>query len=205
MRVRLGDTVVRTRPVTLTADRGEGDDKEMRVSGLGVPYETWTTLYDSGSMSIREIMSRGCFRASLKDSSIDVLSCRGHNRENVLARLSNDTLVLKDRPDGIYFTATLNPDDPFARSLYAQVKRQDVRGASIRFEVDDDDGWETKETKKDGKWYFEDRIKKAILRAVDPVSDPAYPTTTASVRQRELAAADYETFLRAIRMPGDST
>ena len=203
MRVRLGDTVVRTRQVTLTAERAEGDDMDMRVSGLGVPYETWTTLYDS-TTSIREIMSRGCFKASLKDSSIDVMSCRGHNRENILARLSNGTLTLKDRTDGLYFTATLNPEDPFARSLYAQVKRQDVRGASIRFEVGDDDGWETKEFKKDGKWHYEDRIKRGILRAVDPVSDPAYPTTTASVRQRERAAADYDAFLRAIRMPGDS-
>ena len=47
MRVQLGDTVVRTRPVTLIAERSEGDDMDMRVSGLGVPYETWTTLYDS--------------------------------------------------------------------------------------------------------------------------------------------------------------
>ena len=178
---------------------------EMRVSGMGVPYETWTQLYDSDTTSIREIMSRGCFKASLKDSSIDVMSCRGHNRENILARQSNDTLVLKERDDGLYFTATLNPEDPFARSLYAQVKRQDVKGASIRFMIDDDDGWETKEFKKDGKWFYEDRIKRGILRAVDPVSDPAYPTTTASVRQRERAAADYEAFLRAIRMPGDRT
>ena len=133
------------------------------------------------------------------------MSCRGHNRENILARLSNGTLTLKDRDDGLYFTATLNAEDPFARSLYAQVKRQDVKGTSIRFEIDEDDGWETKEFKKDGKWYFEDRINKGTLRAVDPVSDPAYPTTTASVRQRERAAADYEAFLRAIRMPGDST
>ena len=67
MRVRLGDTVVRTRQVTLTAERAEGDDMDMRVSGLGVPYETWTTLYDSSdTTSIREIMSRGCFKASLK-------------------------------------------------------------------------------------------------------------------------------------------
>ena len=204
MRVRLGDTVVRTRPVTLTANRAEGDDMEMRISGMGVPYETWVTLYDSATTSIKEIMSRGCFRDSLKDSSIDVLSCRGHNRENVLARLSNDTLVLKEREDGLYFTATLNAEDPFARSLYAQVKRQDVKGASIRFLIDEDDGWETKEYKKDGKWFYEDRINKGTLRAVDPVSDPAYPTTTASVRQRERAAADYESFLRAIRMPSGS-
>ena len=196
--------MTRTRPVTLTAERAEGDDMDMRVSGLGVPYETWTTLYESSTTSIREIMSKGCFRESLKDSSIDVMSCRGHNRENVLARLSNDTLVLNERDDGLYFTATLNPEDPFARSLYAQVKRQDVKGASIRFAVDDDDGWESKEYKKAGKWYYEDRIKKGTLRAVDPVSDPAYPTTTASVRQREWAASDYEAFLRAIRMPGES-
>ena len=84
------------------------------------------------------------------------------------------------------------------------MKRQDVKGASIRFMIDEDDGWESKEYKKGGKWFYEDRINKGTLRAVDAVSDPAYPTTTASVRQRERAAADYETFLRAIRMPGDN-
>ena len=141
MRVRLGDTVVRTRPVTLTADRGEGDDVEMRVSGLGVPYETWTTLYDSATTSIREIMSQGLLQGVAEgfQHRRDVVPRDTTARTSWLA-CRTTRWFSKSATTGFYFTATLNPEDPFARSLYAQVKRQDVRGASIRFMVDDDDG-----------------------------------------------------------------
>ena len=83
---------------------------------------------------IRERYAKGCFKASLA-SDIDVMCCRDHKREDILGRLSNNTLELSEDSKGLRFNVRLNPDDPQAVRIFAQVNRQDIKGASTRFMV----------------------------------------------------------------------
>ena len=194
MRLKIGEAVTRVRPSGILA-RGKGDD-DMRIGGLGAPYEVWTTIYDSPGLEIRERYARNCFKDSLATGN-DVMCCRDHIRHDILGRLSNDTLVLREDEKGLHFEVTLNPADPEAMRIYAQVQRRDINGASTRFIPTDMD---TKEYKRDGKWILDDTIVKATLFEVGPVTDPAYPTTTATARERDAARAEWDAFLKTLEV-----
>ena len=193
MRIREGSVVTRQSAGLLSASRADGDAGEISIRGLGAPYGVWTTLWDTPYSLVRERYAPGCFKTSLA-SDIDVMCCRDHKRDDILGRVSNNSLTLSEDSDGLSFDVRLNPDDPQAVRIYAQVKRQDIKGASTRFMVDE---IETKEKKVDNRYVYDDTIVKATLFEVGPVTDPAYPTTTADVRERSAERAEWQEFLRA--------
>lgn len=182
-RAREGDKVVRVARVEQEASENEG---VKRISGIGAPYERWTVLYDSPTMRIREKYARSCFSDSLS-SGKDVNCCRNHIRSDILGRLSNETLTLRESNDGLHYEVRLNEKDPEAMRIHAQVERGDIPGASTVFRVTKIG---TDEEKRDGKWYIDDTIKKARLYEVGPVTDPAYLDTTASANMLRRSTTD---------------
>ena len=180
MRIREGSVITRRSSGSLSVGRADGDAGEIGIRGIGAPYGVWSTIWDTPYSLVRERYAPGCFKASLA-SDVDVMCCRDHKRDDILGRLSNDTLELSEDSEGLQFNVRLNPDDPQAVRIFAQVKRQDIKGASTRFKVDE---LESKEKKENNRYVYEDTIVKATLFEVGPVTDPAYPTTTADVRER---------------------
>ena len=187
-RALAGETVVR---LSVAPQAAREKDGEKRIAGIGAPFDKWTVIYNSKWMEIREKYSKGCFAESLR-SDEDVKSCRNHIRHDILGRLSNDTLSLRETNDGLLYDVRLNPSDPEAMRVYAQVERGDIRGASTVFRVLDMD---TSEKKRDGKWIFEDVIKKAHLYEVGPVTDPAYLDTTATANMRSQVDDEFARFM----------
>lgn len=193
MRIREGSVVTRRSAGGLSVSRADGEAGEIGIRGLGAPYDVWTTLWDTPHSLIQERYAKGCFKASLA-SDIDVMCCRDHKREDILGRLSNNTLELSEDSKGLRFNVRLNPDDPQAVRIFAQVNRQDIKGASTRFMVDK---IETTEKKENNRYVYYDTIAEATLLEVGPVTDPAYPSTTADVRERSTERAEWQDFLQA--------
>lgn len=185
-----GEKVVRLSVATQTAREKDG---EKRIEGIGAPYNSWTTLYKSKWMEIREQYAPGCFTESLR-SDEDVKSCRNHIRHDILGRLSNKTLKLNDKDDGLFYDVRLNNEDPEAMRIHAQVKRGDIIGASTVFRIMED-GIDTEEKKVNGRWLFLDTIKRAHLYEVGPVTDPAYLDTTAQTHMRMLVDDEFARFM----------
>jgi HK97 family phage prohead protease len=69
--------------------------------GVAVPYGSTA---DIGSF--KESVARGALSRVLRERS-DVMLLRDHKADQLLARVSNGSLVLEDAPDGLHFRATL--------------------------------------------------------------------------------------------------
>jgi HK97 family phage prohead protease len=94
--------------------------------GLAAPYNQPATI---GSFTER--IARGAFARVLRDKS-DVLLCRDHNTNQLLARCSNSSLVLEDASDGLHFRAQL-AEFTLADDTLAQVRAGLLAGMSIGF------------------------------------------------------------------------
>lgn len=192
LQAREGNQIVRLAQFRQDATDNNG---EKRISGIGAPYNSWTTLHSSSNMVVREKYSPFCFRESLRDKENDIKCCRNHLRQDILGRLSNATLTLNDTERGLEYSVLLNDDDPEAMRIYSQVLRGDICGASTTFFVEKMD---TKESKEGRVYVYEDTIVKARLLEVGPVTDPAYDDTSATTHMRESVEAEYNALLRKL-------
>jgi uncharacterized protein len=157
------------RALPLTSIRSSNDSGE-RISGTAAVYNT--ASQDLGSFI--EYLRPSCFENSLKEN--DIFCCYNHNSEFILGRLSNRTLTLDDRHDGLHFSCEL-PRTSYARDVYEVIRRGDVTGMSFRFYVTKD------------RWSDLGRVQKrevieAELYEISPVIEPAY--TQSSVNARKL-------------------
>jgi uncharacterized protein len=156
------------RTLSLTSVRSSNDSGE-RISGVAAVYNR-----ESQNLgSFVEYLRPGCFEKSLK--SQDVFICYNHNSELILGRLSNRTLTLDDRYDGLHFACDL-PRTSYARDVLELIKRGDVPGMSFRFYV-----------KKD-RWTDLGRVQKrevleAELYEISPVIEPAYLQSSVNARK----------------------
>ena len=139
MRIREGSVVTRREPWSLlSVSRVEGD------AGGDWHTRPWVRLTTCGQRSgilrirsnSKSAMRQELFQGFAPHGDIDVMCCRDHKRDDILGRVSNDTLELSEDNEGLQFNVRLNPDDPQAVRIFAQVKRQDIKGASTRFKVD---------------------------------------------------------------------
>lgn len=194
---RPGDTVYRALPVELRASKGDGG--ELRIEGVGAPYESETTLWEGRWFTEKETYARGCFAESIR--STPAISAFNHDVSLVLGRTQNSTLRLTDTDEGLRYSILLDAEDPEAVRIHRLVERGTVFGSSCRFRVEE--GEETVEERDGDHKVYRYRITRATLREVGPVVEPAYPDATAVSRCRLAdARASYRDFLRSIRVPG---
>lgn len=140
--------------------------------------------YDLGGFT--EIVARGAFRRSLDDParSGDCRCLFNHDPSMVLASTHNNTLDLREDPQGLHYYAT-PAETSYAEDVRALIRRGDVYQSSFGFTVLRD-RWEERE---DGT------ILRTILEIdqlydVSPVTFPAYPQTDVSARDALHAIAD---------------
>jgi HK97 family phage prohead protease len=147
----------------------ENDGGGATIAGVAVPYgkpseEMW---------GFREIIAPGAFAASLS-GGLDIRCLWSHDTGKPLGRTSNNTLRLRDAPEGLSFECDLGATSWSADAREA-IKRGDVAGMSFGFIVRKDD------------WAFaEDATVRTVIEAelfeVSPVAFPAYPDSSVEAR-----------------------
>lgn len=153
---------------------------ELRLEGEGLIFEGYAAVFDSPSepLPFVERIRPGAFAKSLRERRRAIKMFLNHNTDIVLGSTRAGTLTLEEDKKGLRAMATL-PDNEQGRYVSDAIRRGDIDSMSFGFQAAKD-AWS-----KDGS---EREIIEARLLEVSPVTAwPAYPATSASVR--ELATA----------------
>jgi HK97 family phage prohead protease len=152
--------------------RTETTGDEVRLNGYATVYDKETELFPG----FLEKFAPGAFRDALAGGG-DVVALYNHDKNLLLGRTKSKTLRLREDPQGLYMEVDL-PKTQLGRDMEVLVGRGDIRGQSFGFSVDQPNG-ETFD--KRGKNIVR-TVLKASLRDVGPVTFPAYPQTSVSLR-----------------------
>ena len=154
-----------------------GDASKTTITGRAVIYNSWTQI-GPDSWGWEERIAPGALTGSLGNK--DIYATFNHDADNLLGRVSNDTLRMTDSEDALTVEIDPNLDTEIGRQLIAFVERQDVRGMSFAFSVQ---GYKMEYAKKKTDM---DRmtITEATLYELGPVTNPAYQETSAQLRSQ---------------------
>lgn len=108
-------------------------DTNYYIEGYAARYEPYV-LFNDGEYDYYEQFDRNCFTNC---DMTDVIFLYDHAGK-VLARLSNDTLVVEPRDEGLFFAADLGKTEA-ARTLYDEICAGMVTKMSWRFVIGDYD------------------------------------------------------------------
>ena len=167
------------REVRVAVDTWPLADMEIRAEGDGLTFRGYAAVFNSDSepLPFVERIRPGAFRKSLGEKR-SIKMFHNHNSDIVLASTKARTLVLSEDERGLLAEATL-PDNYWGHYVRDAVKRGDIESMSFGFQ-----------TVKDS-WSDDGAERELIEARLFEVSDvsgwPAYPATSASVR--ELAEA----------------
>lgn len=156
--------------------RAEGDGALPRLSGLACPFgslsvELWRD-WETGK-PIHERFAAGAFTEALS-ASPDVIVPRDHDPGRLLGRTSSGTASVFETARGLEYWVD-PPDTEEGRSLVVLVRRKDVRGSSFAF-IPATVDWTEEETR-----ILRTVRKVKALFDVSPVTNPAYPESTATM------------------------
>jgi HK97 family phage prohead protease len=175
----------------------EGADGEPEIVGYAAVFDQWSQ--DLGGFIER--IEPGFFAPVLES---DVRGLWQHDPSHVLGRTTNGTLALAEDDNGLQVRIR-PPDSQWARDALVSMRRGDVNQMSFGFEVAED-RWE-RASEETGGIARRTLIRAARLYDVSPVTFPAYPQTSVSVRQhlaglqaRAAEGADDEDALRERRL-----
>lgn len=126
----------------------------------------------------REVLLPGAFSETLADEQNDVLALYNHDTGALLGRESAGTLRLFEDEQGLMYSID-PPDTQLGRDTVALVKAGNLKGASFAFRAHEED----EEYHRDGEQAIR-TIRKLQIFEISIVGSPAYPTSTAAVRQR---------------------
>jgi HK97 family phage prohead protease len=140
----------------------------IQVSGRPIIYDIAYTVHDALG-SFTEVMRPGVVSQLIGNT--DTRFLLNHSTELLpLARTTSGTLVLRDGPDALRFTATLDPRQSLANDLAVAIERGDISQMSVGFVVEADE-WNDDYSKRT-------ITKISDLLDVSAVSFPASPTTS---------------------------
>lgn len=156
--------------------------KDVRVEGEATApvIRGYAALFNTLSEDLggfREQLQAGAFSDAVASS--DVRALVNHDANLVLGRNTAGTLSLREDASGLYVEIQ-PPDTQTARDLLQSMRRGDVNQMSFAFTVaKEDQSWTRDGT---GPWL---RTIKRVSRLYDVsvVTYPAYPQTSAAVRQ----------------------
>jgi uncharacterized protein len=146
--------------------------KKPKISGYAAKFDTPTVI---GGAFIEKI-AKGAFSESI-NSDTDVRALFNHDSNFVLGRQSNGTLTLREDDEGLFFEVS-PPDTGWADDLVKSIKRGDISQMSFGFMIES-------QTWEDGEDLDIRTLNKVSLIEVSPVTFPAYPDTSASVRSMQ--------------------
>lgn len=158
--------------------------EDRAIEGLGVPYGVETELWPG----YFEQFLAGAFEESLRrvsESGREVRSYFNHDRNIVLGSTPAGTLELESLSDGLHYRTPEVVKTRAAEDVLELVRAGEVIGSSVGFVA------ERERELIDEEGNFHRSIVEARLYDVGPVSEAAYPSTTAEARERcEAAVVD---------------
>lgn len=155
-------------PTTFTV-REDGEQSNPIIEGY---FAVFGDVYDIAP-GMSESIAPGAFARSL---SGDIRALINHDTTLVLGRTKAHTLELQEDARGLWGRITINPNDVDAVSLYERVKRGDVDGCSIGFDIIKEDT----EVRNDGSIHW--TIRDVDLYEVSCCTFPAYEATNIEAR-----------------------
>lgn len=151
----------------------EGADGEPVIAGYAALFNVWSQ--DLGGFV--EQITPGFFLSVLDH---DIRGLWQHDPAFVLGRTTNGTLRLFEDGTGLQVSIK-PPESQWARDALVSLRRGDVNQMSFGFEVEADH-WE-RPSEETGGISRRTLIRAKRLYDVSPVTFPAYPQTSVSVRQ----------------------
>lgn len=154
--------------------RASEDDDRMVIEGY---FAVFGDVYDIAP-GMSESIAPGAFSNSLGN---DIRGLVNHDTTLVLGRTKVNTLELKEDSHGLWGRIIINPDDVDATNLYARVKRGDVDGCSIGFNIVAEDT----DIAPNGDIHW--TIRDIDLLEVSACTFPAYEETNVMARSKQKA------------------
>lgn len=158
---------------------GSVEDRSMdgvrRIGGMGVPYNTRSRLLPGGFF---EVVEPSAVRKTLADK-LNIVSRLEHHPEWLLATTDSGTLRLEDAPDGLRYEADL-PNTQAGSETHELVRTNRLTGASMGFQAFE------QEFARMGSSLVRHLIS-IRLDEISPVSQPAYDSSSTSLRHYEPA------------------
>lgn len=156
---------------TVNEFRAIEDNGITKITGYAALFNVWSQ--DMGGFV--ETIEPGAFTRSLQNGA-DVRAVINHDPNLILGRSKSGTLTLTEDDIGLR-VEIVPPDTQYARDLMTSIKRGDIDQMSFQFKaIDDDVRWDGNLVRR---W-----LKEVDLFDVAPVTFPAYPQTSVSVRSR---------------------
>ena len=175
--------------MTFRAADLEVNEENRSLSGLGIVFNSDSVpmrVFDPeyGSINVYERISR----ASLENADMsDVIAAINHDFGKVLGRNQAGTLELSVTDRGVEYRVRDLPNTTYANDLLESVRRGDIRGSSFVFTMDWNEGYEIEERENGDLQATPKKINKVY--EMGPVTNPAYPETTAENRSEALGTA----------------
>lgn len=157
---------------------GEGDQPAQLIGHAAV-FDKPTVIADSWYGGLwEESVARGAFKKTIKEA--DIRALWNHDANIVLGRNKAGTLELSEDETGLRVVIT-PPDNEWGRPVLEAVRRGDVSGMSIAFQVVRDE-WTKPDRAKEPKALRKRRVLELKLSDVSPVTYPAFPQTDIAAR-----------------------
>jgi len=183
----------RVLPMDVVMRAGDGEESG-RLIGHAAVFNEWTKISEPWFGDLyEEQVAPGAFRKTIKEG--DIRALWNHDPNIVLGRLKAGTLELKEDDAGLAATIT-PPDNEWGRPVLDAVRRGDVSGMSIAFQVVKE-SWTIPDKEKEPGALRKRVIREAKLFEVSPVTFPAYPQTDIGARSDD--GEEESRLLRAFR------
>lgn len=156
-------------------------DQPAQLVGHAAVFNQWTTINEWWGMGWEEMVAPGSFKKTIKEQ--DIRALWNHDPNIVLGRNKAGTLTLDEDEKGLAVTIE-PPDSEWGRPVLEAVRRGDVSGMSIGFQVVKEE-WTRPDREKEPKARPKRTIKEAKLFDVSPVTFPAFPQTDIAARGDE--------------------
>jgi HK97 family phage prohead protease len=174
----------------------DGLETEIRAgkefSGYAAVYYDGTpkTEYLLGGQIIERV-HRGAFDDVLAGGN-DMFALYHHREDMILGRRSSGSLSVESTDRGLRYSVPVDPTDPIHQTVAARIRRGDVRGSSVTWQVPPNG--QSFEKRSDGSIIRNIRRVAAVFD-VGPTHIPAYTATSAELRS-ELTAEQIELLTR---------
>ncbi len=154
-------------------------DAPAQLVGNAAVFEKPPVIADSWYGGLwEESVARGAFKKTIKEA--DVRALWNHDPNIVLGRNKAGTLKLSEDETGLLAEMT-PPDNEWGRPILDAVRRGDVSGMSIAFQVVRDE-WTQPDRAKEPKALRKRKMLELKLLDVSPVTYPAFPQTDIAAR-----------------------
>ncbi|MEO8277760.1 MAG: HK97 family phage prohead protease [Thermoanaerobaculia bacterium] len=156
--------------------RAEGEGELARLSGVACPWDSLSVQlwrdWDTNK-PVHERFTAGAF-AEVLAAKPDVIIARDHDPSRLLGRTASGTASVVETSRGLEYWVD-PPATEEGRSIVVMVRRGDVRGSSFAFLPATVDWTEEEER------IIRTVRKVSLLHDCSPVTNPAYPESTATM------------------------